>query len=189
MPRWEPNAADRLIEAALDLFAEQGYDTTTVVQIAQRAGLTKSTFFRHFRDKREVLFGGETMTGLLAEGITTAAADVAPLDAVAHALQLVGTEVFTPDRRRFTARRAAVIDAHPELQEREALKGLALVAAMTDALRRRDVDELTAQVTAQLGALALRLTYERWTAGAGDETFDAIARHTIDQLRAADPLR
>jgi AcrR family transcriptional regulator len=58
MARWEPNARERLERAALALFAENGYDATTVAQIADRAGLTKSTFFRHFADKREVLFGG-----------------------------------------------------------------------------------------------------------------------------------
>jgi len=59
MARWEPNARERLVLAALDLFAEQGYDSTTVTQIAGRAGLTKTTFFRHFPDKREVLFAGQ----------------------------------------------------------------------------------------------------------------------------------
>ena len=60
MARWEPNASERLVRAAVDLFTEQGYDATTVTQIADRAGgLTKTTFFRHFPDKREVLFAGQ----------------------------------------------------------------------------------------------------------------------------------
>ena len=68
MARWQPNAPERLVLAALDLFAERGYENTTVIEIAERAGLTKSTFFRHFPDKREVLFGGDTMAEFLAEG-------------------------------------------------------------------------------------------------------------------------
>lgn len=78
MPRWEPDARERFVTAALQLFSEQGYDNTTVVEIAQRAGLTKSTFHRHFPDKRDVLAAGqETLSRLLAEGI--AAAPLRPL--------------------------------------------------------------------------------------------------------------
>ena len=61
MARWEPNARERLERAALALFTERGFDATTVAEIADRAGLTKSTFFRHFADKREVLFGGQDL--------------------------------------------------------------------------------------------------------------------------------
>jgi AcrR family transcriptional regulator len=90
MARWEPNASERLAVAALDLFAERGYENTTVIDIAQRAGLTKSTFFRHFQDKREVLFGDGAMNELLAEAIAAAPATAAPLDVVAHALDAMG---------------------------------------------------------------------------------------------------
>lgn len=191
MARWEPNASRRLVLAALDLFAEQGYEDTTVIQIAERAGLTKSTFFRYFPDKREVLFGGETMAELLAHGVTTAPETAAPLDAVAHALDAVGREAFTPDRRAFTARRQAVITANQELREREALKGLALTAAMEAALRRRGVPELVASVAAHLGALALAITFERWTdttdtTGTGE--FGELARQALDELRTASAL-
>lgn len=73
--------------AAVDLFTEQGYDATTVAQIAERAGVTKSTFFRHFPDKRELLVAGqETLSRLLAEGIAEAPRDASPLEAVAAAL-------------------------------------------------------------------------------------------------------
>jgi AcrR family transcriptional regulator len=76
MARWEPNARERLVRAALDLFTEQGYDATTVNEIADRAGLTKTTFFRHFPDKREVLFAGQDLRArLLAEAVAAAMAD------------------------------------------------------------------------------------------------------------------
>ncbi|MER7370487.1 helix-turn-helix domain-containing protein, partial [Nonomuraea wenchangensis] len=71
MGRWEPNARGRLEEAALELYGERGYEQTTVAEIARRAGLTERTFFRHFADKREVLFGGGT---LLEERLTAAVA-------------------------------------------------------------------------------------------------------------------
>jgi AcrR family transcriptional regulator len=206
--RWQPDARERLVLAALDLFEEHGYERTTVIEIAQRAGLTKSTFFRHFPDKREVLFGGDAMAGLLGQGIAAAPATATPLQAVACALDAVGRQAFPPARREFTARRRAVIAATPELREREALKGLALAAAMTDALRRRGSPELTASVAAQLGVLALGLAYERWSEAPGHdvadqddvgqdvvgqddvgrdvgEAFGALARRALADVRAA----
>ena len=148
MARWEPNAAERFVLAALDLFAQRGYENTTVIEIAERAGLTKSTFFRHFPDKREVLFGADTMTELLVKAIAAAPVTATPLEAITDALQGVGSEAFIPARREITARRRAVIAANPELQEREALKGLGLTASMSDALKRRGVPDLTARVAA-----------------------------------------
>ena len=184
MARWQPNASERLALAALELFTERGYENTTVIDIAQRAGLTKSTFFRHFRDKREVLFGGDAMARLLAGAITAAPAAAAPLEAVAQALDAAGREIFTPARRDFTARRRAVVAAHPDLQEREALKGLGLTAAMSDALRRRGVPGLTSCVAAELGALALKIAYERWTGTASGNDFGEVARAALSEVQS-----
>src|SRR5579872_6753902 len=61
MGRWEPNARGRLEQAAMELFLERGFEQATVTEIAGRAGLTQRTFFRHFADKREVLFYGQEM--------------------------------------------------------------------------------------------------------------------------------
>jgi AcrR family transcriptional regulator len=185
MARWQPNASERLVLAALDLFADKGYENTTVIEIAERAGLTKSTFFRHFPDKREVLFGGDRMARLLAAAIAAAPATATPLEAIGSALDAVGREAFTPALREPSARRRAVIAANRELQEREALKGLALLASMADALRHRGVPDLGALVAAQLGSLALKIAYERWSdATAGDE-FGEVARRTLSELRSA----
>jgi AcrR family transcriptional regulator len=185
MARWEPNAAERLAEAALDLFAERGYENTTVLDIAQRAGLGKTTFFRHFQDKREVLFGRGTLDELFAGAIAAAPPAATPLEAVAHALDAAGREVFTPARRPFVARRQAVIAAHPELREREALKNLGLIAAMAEALRRRGIPDLTARVAAELGALASAVAYEQWARATTDESFGQLARRMLDGVRAS----
>ncbi|GAA1132741.1 TetR/AcrR family transcriptional regulator [Kribbella jejuensis] len=187
MGRWEPNATDRLVVAALELFETNGYENTTVIGIAERAGLTKSTFFRHFQDKREVLFGRSSLADVLAEGIAKAPADAEPLEAVACALELLAQDVFTPERRDFIARRQAVVATHPELREREALKGLGLIAAMTGALERRGLPALTARVTAELGALALELAYTRW--GSASRDFTEVAREALDEVRSAAPAR
>jgi AcrR family transcriptional regulator len=188
MARWEPNASERLALAALGLFAERGYENTTVIDIAQRAGLTKSTFFRHFQDKREVLFGDGTMNELLAGAIAAAPATAAPLEAVAHALDTVGRQAFTPARRELVARRRAVIAANPELQEREALKGLGLTASMTGALKQRGVPDLTSYVAAELGALAWKIAYERWSGAADGDDFSEAARRALGEVQAASGL-
>ncbi|WP_158886039.1 TetR/AcrR family transcriptional regulator [Amycolatopsis anabasis] len=188
MARWQPNASQRLVAAALELFEERGYENTTVIQIAERAGLTKSTFFRHFPDKREVLFGGGTMAGLLVDGIAAAPAGAGPLEAVAHALDVIGREAFTADHREFGARRSAVIVANPELREREALKGLDLTASMIDALKRRGIPDLTARVAAELGALAWKVAYARWCDTTNNEEFGELARQTLTDVQAASAL-
>src|SRR3954447_18231522 len=84
MSRWQSNPRGRLEQAAMDLFTERGYDQTTVADIAARAGLTERTFFRHFADKREVLFhGGLVLDALMVDGVTAAPPDAPPLAAVA----------------------------------------------------------------------------------------------------------
>lgn len=185
MARWQPNAPDRLAVAALELFAERGYENTTVIEIAERAGLTKSTFFRHFPDKREVLFPRATMTEALAGGIAAAREAATPLEAVASGLDAVGRDVFVSDRREFVARRRAVIAANSELREREALKNLDLAAAMLAALERRGVSGLVSFVAAELGALTLRIAYERWSEATDGEEFGTVARRTLIEVQAA----
>jgi hypothetical protein len=107
---------------------------------------------------------------------------------VAYALDAIGSEAFTPDRREFVARRRAVIAANPELQEREALKALSLTASMIAALKRRGVPDLTAHVASQLGALAWGIAYDRWIDAADGEDFGEIARRTLGELQAASVL-
>ena len=185
MARWEPNALQRLVEAALDLFGEQGYDHTGVAQIAERAGLTKTTFFRHFSDKREVLFAGqETHCQMLADAIAEAPSSATPLEAVGAAVDALAVS-FPSDRHAFAARLRTVIDVYSELQEREALKHAGYAAAMTDALRQRGVTDPTAIVAADLGVLAFKTAFARWTESRHPQALTELVRHTLDELRAA----
>jgi AcrR family transcriptional regulator len=170
--------------AALELFSEQGYDETTVAQIAERAGLTKSTFFRHFPDKRDVLSAGqEEMSRLLAEGITDAPADATPMDAVAAGLRRVAT-MMGPDNREIAPRIDAVVAASVELQERHALKQVGLAAAMSQALQAREVDEAAASVAAELGALAFKQGFAEWVASDGERDLGALSVAALGRLRA-----
>jgi AcrR family transcriptional regulator len=185
MGRWEPNARERLVRAALDLFSEQGYDNTTIAEIAERAGLTKTTFFRHFPDKREVLFAGQDTHGrLLADGIATAPDSATPLEAVAAALD-AATLTFTPGQREFGPRLRAVIAGNRELQERDAFKRAGLAAAMTEALQQRGVPEPTASLAAELGVRAFYRAFARWTDSTSQQTFTELARQALHELQAA----
>ncbi|MFJ5636294.1 TetR/AcrR family transcriptional regulator [Streptomyces goshikiensis] len=189
MARWQPDAPGRLAAAALGLFEERGYENTTVSEIAERAGLTKSTFFRYFPDKREVLFGGGTVAGLLVEGIASAPPEAGPLDAVADALDALGRTFFTADRREFSGRRQAVLNANTELREREALKRIELTASMIEALGQRGVPGLTARVAAQLGTVVWEIAYDRWIDTGNGEGFGPLARQALAEVRAAGAAR
>ncbi|UDY23639.1 TetR/AcrR family transcriptional regulator [Nocardioides sp. Kera G14] len=185
MGRWEPGARERLVVAAVDLFTEQGYDDTTVAQIAERAGVTKSTFFRHFPDKREVLAAGqETLSRLLADGIASAPSGATPLECVAAALRSV-SEAFGEMNRDLGPRMKAAIAANAELREREALKSVGLSLAMTSALRERGIAEATAQVAAELGLLAFKRGYAEWSESTADEPLATYAFAALEELRAA----
>ncbi|UWE07463.1 TetR/AcrR family transcriptional regulator [Actinacidiphila bryophytorum] len=188
MPRWKPDGRERLVVAALGLFAEQGYDTTTVAQIAERAGLTRSTFFRHFADKKEILTAGQNaLSRLLAEGIETAPAGATPMAAVAAGLERASGEMTAFNRELGPLLRAA-IEANEELRNRQALKSIGMAAAMVAALTRRGVAEPAAQVAAEIGVLAFKVGYARWTDPARDDAPGELADHTgaaFEELRSA----
>lgn len=185
MGRWEPDGQRRLIVAAVDLFAEKGYEATTVNEIAQRAGLTKTTFFRHFRDKREVLFvGQEPLSKLLADGIAEAPDAATPLEAIAAGLD-AATGVFRPEQREFGPRMQQVIADSPELRERAAFKHASFAEAMAEALRKRGVPELTATLAGDLGAHAFDHGYRRWVAHGAKKSYPKLAREALEELREA----
>jgi AcrR family transcriptional regulator len=185
MARWEPNARERLERAALALFTEHGYDATTVAEIADRAGLTKSTFFRHFADKREVLFGGQDMlVQLFSDAIRTAPASATTAECLAAALESAAV-AFTPDRHDLAPQRRAVIAANSELQERELLKRARFVSAMADALRARGADEVSARLAGEVGALAFSTAYARWAAADNQLPFTEIANAALRELQAS----
>jgi AcrR family transcriptional regulator len=187
MGRWEPGARERLVVAAVDLFTEQGYDATTVTQIAERAGVTKSTFFRHFPDKRELLVAGqETLSRLLTEGIAQAPAEASPIEAVAAGLVRASTAIG-PTSRELAPRLKAAVAASTELQQRDALKSVSLAAAMTAALVARGVPDPIAALASELGVLAFKRGYAEWSDSdrAPEDGFATYLLKALDELRAA----
>jgi AcrR family transcriptional regulator len=187
MPRWKPGVRERLVIAAADLFTEQGYDATTVTQIAARAGATKSTFFRYFPDKRGVLTAGqETLSRLLAEGIAEAPDGAGPLDNVAAGLERASTAIG-PFNREIGKRLKAAIAANAELRDRDALKNVGLAAAMSTALVARGFPEPVAQLASEIGVLAFKRGYARWSEvhDRDDEDLTEFTAAALRELREA----
>ncbi|MEV7387931.1 TetR/AcrR family transcriptional regulator [Streptomyces sp. NPDC091215] len=185
MARWEPGARERLVVAAVDLFTEQGYDATTVAQIAERAGVTKSTFFRYFPDKRELMVAGqETLSRLLTEGITEAPDAAGPLEAVAAGLERASS-AMGPMNRELAPRLKAAVAASVELQERDALKTVSLAAAMTTALVARGLSDPAAALASELGVLAFKRGYAEWSEGDrdGKDELTGYVLAALDELR------
>ena len=189
MSRWQPDARGRLARAAVELSLEQGFAATTVPQIAARAGLTTRTFFRHFADKREVLFAGdEELPALVARLAADAPAALSPMLLIAYALETVAATRFE-GRREYLRTRRAVIQADEGLRERELRKLAALSDAIGRGFRDRGVDELTAMLAAQLAVTVFSVTISRWLDQDGEQPLSALVHDTLRALRsvAADP--
>ena len=167
----------------MELYWERGFESTTVAEIADRAGVTERTFFRHFADKREVLFGGTAShQELLVEHVVGAPDDAAPIDAVTAALEAAGAAI--QERGEWAQRRHAVIAANAELRERELVKMASFVSAMAEALRRRGVKEPAARLTAEAGIAAYKVAYERWVQQPTKRNLPRLVRESLQQLKA-----
>jgi len=181
--RWEPNARGRLAQAALELYGEHGFEQTTVAEIAERAGLTERTFFRHFADKREVLFAGAGTLQEVVVGAVAGAPDAAaPIDAAVAGVEAAGAVLG--EGREYARQRQAVISANAELRERELIKLASLASAIADALRRRGVREPAASLSAEVAIAAFRIAFERWVNETGQRDLQHLIRESLDELKA-----
>ena len=183
MGRWQPDARGRLEQAALALYGERGFEQTTVAEIAARAGLTERTFFRHFADKREVLFAGAgSLQDLLVSTLASTPVFAAPIDAVGAALEAAG--VLLQERRDYARQRQAVIAANAELQERELIKLASLAAALGGALRQRGVEDPAASLAAEAGIAVFKVAFERWVSERSERDLPQLIRESLDELKA-----
>jgi AcrR family transcriptional regulator len=181
--RWQPGSAGRLEEAALELFAERGYDGTTVADIAERAGLTKRTFFRYFTDKRDVLFAGSgAFQQTVLDAVRTAPADAAPLQAAAAGVLAAGH--LLDEAREHAGGRAEIITAHPELQERELLKMAMLSEAVARTLRDRGVGEPIATLVSDSAIAAFKVAFSAWVTDTDGPSLPDRVDAALGQLRA-----
>ncbi|NKY85114.1 TetR family transcriptional regulator [Nocardia veterana] len=184
MSRWEPNARGRLAKAALELYAERGFDETTVAEIAERAGLTERTFFRHFADKREVLFGGQELLGrAIMEAVAAAPDSAEPMEIAIAAVQAAADRI--PDQRDLQRQRRAVIAANPGLQERELRKMAVLGDELAGALRAAGVSASTAVLCAQVATIAFGLAFDRWLDDSSADELSHVTAAVFAEIRAA----
>jgi AcrR family transcriptional regulator len=183
MGRWEPNARGRLEQAAMELYGERGFEQTTAAEIAKRARLTERTFFRHFADKREVLFSGAgSLQELLVSTVAGAPGSAAPIEAVAAGLEAAGAVL--QERRAFARQRQRIIAANTELQERELIKLASLASAIADTLRRRGVTEPAASLTAEAGIAVFRIAFDRWVSDTDEQDLPRVIAESLEALRA-----
>jgi AcrR family transcriptional regulator len=183
MPRWEPQARDRLRDAALELFLAHGFDNVTVAQITERAGLTRRTFSRYFTDKRDVLFAGsEQLPEVLAAAIGRADPDLAPFAALLTALTEVGD--LLADQVAHAAERRAIVEASPELQERGRTKFAAVTSALTEALVQRGAEAATAALLAPVGTAIFWAAFDRWAEQPERASLADHIRETAAELAA-----
>ncbi|MER6140349.1 helix-turn-helix domain-containing protein [Streptomyces sparsogenes] len=183
MSRWEPNARGRLEQAALELYTERGYEQTTVAEIAKRAGLTERTFFRHFADKREVLFAGaSSLEQLLVATVAELPESASPMDAVTAALEAAASAFR--ERHAHARKRQAVITANAVLRERELIKLASLSAALADTLRGRGVGEPAASLAAEAGVAVFKVAFQRWVEETNQRDLSHLIRESLDELKA-----
>jgi len=182
MARWEPGAAERLQKAALELFVTRGFEQTTTMEIAESVGLTERTFFRHFSDKREVLFHGQQrLVDAFLAGVDSAPPDASPLEIVASALQS-SSSFFADERRVHSRTRQSVIDQNPALRERERHKLASIATTVAGALRRRGVDEVAATLAAESGATVFAIAFAQWIREGEQRSLADIAAGVMREL-------
>lgn len=184
MGRWQPDSRGRLQEAALALYSERGFDQTTASQIAERAGLTERTFFRHFVDKREVLFGGSTvLQDHVVAAVAGADATDGPMQAVGRGLA-AAADMLGAGRKDLIRQRHGVISANPELRERELVKLSDCGAEVAAALIKRGVRDLLAHLAADAAMTVLRSGIERWAYGDDDRSLAMVMDELLADMKA-----
>ncbi|WP_105566503.1 helix-turn-helix domain-containing protein [Microbacterium halophytorum] len=152
---------DMLAEAACELFLENGYDDTSVTDIASRAGIGRSSFFNYAATKAELLWGG------LDERIAAAAAAVDEGAAAEDALRRAAARL-APDALALAIANASAMRIEASLEQESALRAHRAAVLAARALRRDGADPLAADVTGGAYGAALLAAIRAWAlAGAG----------------------
>jgi AcrR family transcriptional regulator len=173
-------AKEAIRRAALELFSERGFDAVSVTDIAERAEVGRTTFFRYFGDKQEVLFSdpAEASQGPAAPAQPIGSSIAAAL-AAARRLVVGYVEGITTDPSAYERHRE-LVNSHPELYARSLVKQRRYADALTRRLQSWGATPPTARQAAEIG-LACFYTGQ---ATAGDDP--RILAHHIE--RAFDEL-
>jgi AcrR family transcriptional regulator len=181
MARWKPDARERLMDAAVELFSEQGFAATTVPQITERAGLTTRTFFRHFADKREVIFGDEDTSAQVSADLAQAPPGLTTAEFIAWGLALTAQR-FAGHRDKLRVVQV-LIDSDEHLRERALRKREMLTTLLAEALRHRGLAEQRSRLLAEAAVSALYAALDQWLNSETDESIDALALKALADLR------
>jgi AcrR family transcriptional regulator len=167
----------------MTLFIERGYDEVTVADIAERAGLTKRSFFNHFTDKREVMFASaDALQASVLGALAEAGSDLGPLDAAVWAFTQAAAPIA--DYPELARARRALIDSSTDLQERDLMKMASMTAAVADALVRRGVPRRDAIFVSQAATTVFTTAVEEW-AREPERGLAASIQGALNDLRAA----
>ncbi len=170
---------------------DQGFAATTVPQIAARAGLTTRTFFRHYTDKRDVLFSGEEeLPDVVAQVFSQAAPDLSPIDVVMHGLQTVIAPRLQDHHADLRTRRD-IVRSDKGLQERDAYKLASLGHAATAGFTDRGLSPLYAATAASIAVGVYDIAVNLWLDGDGTPTLtDAVttARDALELIVSWPPM-
>ncbi len=182
--RWEPGARERLQAAALDLFAEQGFAATTVPEIAARAGLTTRTFFRHFADKREVLFADDAeMPAMVAKLMAEAPDTAEPMELIVQGLRTMAETRFE-GRRAALCHRRDLVRSDEGLRERDLRKRAALAEAVREGFLARGLDATRAALLAETCVTLVSVSIAEWLDRDDGRRLSGIVDEVLDRLRA-----
>ncbi|WP_412537703.1 TetR family transcriptional regulator [Longispora sp. K20-0274] len=146
---------DEIAEAALKLLAHQGFDDTTIEQIAAAAGVSKRTFFRYFPAKEDVILDLVTELGELArDALAARPADEPAATALRHALGTYVDAIAEGEHKSLRLTRLTL--ATPALRARYLDRQLTTQDALAAVLTDRGTPPTRAAITAAVAFARLR---------------------------------
>jgi AcrR family transcriptional regulator len=172
-------------EHALRLFAEQGYDATTIDQIAAAAEISPSTFFRYFPTKEDLVIADE-YDDLLVEGLRNQPPEVPPLRAVREVMGETLRQMGPEERARVWERTRLTM-AVPALRARSLENFLTTTRVIRDAIGQRvgrSPDDLELRVLAGAVVGALVAALELWVELDRGDGFAEIVDQTLARLES-----
>lgn len=170
-----------IVDAALDLFADRGFDQTTVADIAERAGVSPATVARYFPAKESLLFSErDDRITKLRESVAARPEDESPYRAVLAAIHEQPWVVGDTESRLLRSRLA--VARSPTLRGQAAVVLANWREQIATAMERRGLDPVQANVVATVSTALLDECMDRWAAEGGttnpfdvvDEAFAAL---------------
>ncbi|WP_417511739.1 TetR/AcrR family transcriptional regulator [Microbacterium sp.] len=176
-----PRASSRetLAEAACELFLEQGYDATSVADITQRAGVSRSSFFNYFSSKGDVLWSG--LDARIAEALAVLATLGADADGAAvRGVLLRVVHDFAPDPLALALRNATAMGLDDELMREAGVRQARLAAAIASAAMAVGISSVKAEILGAAHAAAVLSSLRVWAErGAGHGTPEGLLQEAM----------